>query len=447
MNRVVAHDDVDVQDAEGEESPVVRRKKRAAGQDGSLRLLPTGRWQARLPARLGGSAVGTASTRSEAGRLLARAIVRTEDGQVAGSRSSPRATKAAPTLATVVDAYIRDSEGRLAHHTVRCYRSALATRIQPPELKIGSIRVDRLTTPDVTSWRDGLLNAGHSTYSVRYAVALLSAAFGDAAGRAHLPMNPVRALPRQSRTKKSGAIRAEAAARRAEVPSWSTMASTLAAIPNMGDKLLVLLLAWGGTRFTEAASLRRIGGVSERSQSVRVDRVIVRGRESWVEEATKTGERREVRLPKPLWEALGSHGASLAPAHGERWDVLLPAHGRSERYRGGPGFWTPAAWSRVVWGDAVNAAGFPKMPVKRLRAHAATVLCASGASVIDAQAHLGHSSLSTTQAHYLVATRAISEDPAIADLRTTPSMTLQDRLDVLWERFVQDHGDPLSTTR
>jgi len=83
------------------------------------------------------------------------------------------------------------------------------------------------------------------------------------------------------------------------------------------------------------------------------------------------------------------------------------------------------------------------MPVKRLRAHAATVLCASGASVLDAQAHLGHSSLGTTQAHYLVAARAISEDPAIADLRSTPFLTLQARLDLLWERYIAQHGDPL----
>lgn len=63
--------------------------------------------------------------------------------------------------------------------------------------------------------------------------------------------------------------------------------------------------------------------------------------------------------------------------------------------------------------------------------------------MIDAQAHLGHASLSTTQAHYLVAVRAISEDRAIADLRATPSLTLQERLDTLWARFVEQHGDPL----
>jgi integrase len=430
-----------------EEQRVTTRRKRTAGQEGSLRVLPTGKWQARLPARLGGSAVGTASSRAEASRILTRAIVSAEDGMGAGPRGPSRSTKAAPSVADVVDAYISDSQERLAHHTVRCYRSCLATRIKPRELTIGSIRIDRLTTPDVTSWRDGLLSSGHSHYSVRYAVALLSAAYGAAAGKMHLPMNPVRAVPRQSRTKQSGAVRAEAAARRADVPAWSTMSAILDAIPDPGDRLMVLLLAWGGTRFTEAASLERIGGVSKTSHSVRIDRVIVRGRGDWVVEAPKTGERREVQLPEPLWSALDAYAISLSPAKDGRWDVALPAHGRSERYRGGPGFWTPASWSRVVWQDAVCAAGYPNMPVKRLRAHAATVLCASGASVIDAQYHLGHASLSTTQAHYLVAARAISGDSAITDLRTTPAMTLQERLDLLWERFVKQHGDPIPLSR
>lgn len=422
---------------------VERRRKRVPGQEGSLRLLRTGKWQARLPARLGGSSVGTFSTRSEASRRLNRAIVQSEDRVTVGGRRSVRTSKAFPTTADMVSDYITASEERLAHHTVRCYRSALATRIRPPELKIGSIRIDCLTTPDVTTWRDELLASGHSSYGVRYAMALLSASFGAAAGKTHLPINPVRSVPRQSRTKRTGAVRAEAAARRADVPSWATMSAILNGVPDVGDRLMILLLAWGGTRFTEAASVPRVGGISESTQSLRVDRVIVRGRGLWVEEAPKTGERREVRLPKPLWSVLKSYAASLAPPRDERWDVALPAHGRSARYRGGPGFWTPAAWSRVVWDDALGAAGAPRMPIKRLRAHAATVLCASGASVIDAQAHLGHASLSTTQAHYLVAVRAISEDPAIADLRTTPPMTLQNRLDVLWERFVEQHGDPL----
>lgn len=433
----------DHQSVPAQTQTVTRRRQRVPGQEGSLRLLRTGKWQARLPARLGGSSVGAFSTRSEASRLLNRAIVQSEDRMTVGGQRWVRTAKNLPTTADMVSDYITAGEDRLAHHTVRCYRSALAKRIQPPELKIGSIRIDRLTTPDVTTWRDRLLASGHSPYGVRYAMALLSASFGAAAGKTHLPINPVHSVPRQSRTKRTGSMRAEAAARRADIPSWATMSAILKGIPDQGDRLLVLLLAWGGTRFTEAASVPRVGGVSERAQSLRIDRVIVRGQGLWVEEAPKTGERREVRLPKPLWTVLKSYIDSLTPASEERWDVALPAHGRSDRYRGGPGFWTPAAWSRVVWDDALDAAGAPRMPVKRLRAHAATVLCASGASVIDAQAHLGHASLSTTQAHYLVATRAISEDPAIADLRTTPSMTLQRRLDVLWDRFVEQHGDPL----
>ncbi len=344
------------------------------------------------------------------------------------------------TVAEVVKRYIDDSDERLAHHTLRCYRSALAVRIAPQPF--GAIRIDRLTTPAITAWRDDLITAGHSTHSVRYAVALLSAAYGAAAGHMHLPVNPVLALPRQSRTKRSGAARAEAAARRAAVPSWADMSAILSAIPHREDRLMTLLLAWAGARFTEAA-LNRVNGVHPNRPAVHIDRVIVRGRKTWVQESPKTGERRDVQIPQPLWEALRQHSVALPPAVGDRWDVALPAHGRGLIYRGGPGIWTPPSWRRVVWHDATSAAGVAGMPVKRLRAHAATVLCASGATVIDAQAHLGHASLSTTQAHYLVAVRAISEDRAIADLRAIPRLTLQERLDTLWARFVEQHGDPL----
>jgi len=220
------------------------------------------------------------------------------------------------------------------------------------------------------------------------------------------------------------------------------MSAILSAIPHREDRLMTLLLAWAGARFTEAA-LNRVNGVHPNRPAVHIDRVIVRGRKTWVQESPKTGERRDVQIPQPLWEALRQHSVALPPAVGDRWDVALPAHGRGLIYRGGPGIWTPPSWRRVVWHDATSAAGVAGMPVKRLRAHAATVLCASGATVIDAQAHLGHASLSTTQAHYLVAVRAISEDRAIADLRAIPRLTLQERLDTLWARFVEQHGDPL----
>jgi len=416
------------------------RARRVPGQQGSIRRLPTGQWQARLPARLGAASIGTYGSRPEATRRLARAIVEVEDGTRGRASQGPRGAKMA-TVAEVVKRYIDDSDERLAHHTLRCYRSALAVRIAPQPF--GAIRIDRLTTPAITAWRDDLITAGHSTHSVRYAVALLSAAYGAAAGRVHLPANPVLALPRQSRTKRSGAARAEAAARRAAVPSWADMSAILSAIPHREDRLMTLLLAWAGARFTEAASLNRVNGVHPNRPAVHIDRVIVRGRKTWVQESPKTGERRDVQIPQPLWEALRQHSVALPPAVGDRWDVALPAHGRGLIYRGGPGIWTPPSWRRVVWHDATSAAGVAGMPVKRLRAHAATVLCASGATVIDAQAHLGHASLSTTQAHYLVAVRAISEDRAIADLRAIPRLTLQERLDTLWARFVEQHGDPL----
>jgi integrase len=416
------------------------RARRVPGQQGSIRRLPTGQWQARLPARLGAASIGTYGSRPEATRRLARAIVEVEDGTRGRASQGPRGAKMA-TVAEVVKRYIDDSDERLAHHTLRCYRSAMAVRIAPQPF--GAIRIDRLTTPAITAWRDDLITAGHSTHSVRYAVALLSAAYGAAAGRVHLPANPVLALPRQSRTKRSGAARAEAAARRAAVPSWADMSAILSAIPHREDRLMTLLLAWAGARFTEAASLNRVNGVHPNRPAVHIDRVIVRGRKTWVQESPKTGERRDVQIPQPLWEALRQHSVALPPAVGDRWDVALPAHGRGLIYRGGPGIWTPPSWRRVVWHDATSAAGVAGMPVKRLRAHAATVLCASGATVIDAQAHLGHASLSTTQAHYLVAVRAISEDRAIADLRAIPRLTLQERLDTLWARFVEQHGDPL----
>jgi site-specific recombinase XerC len=417
----------------GDETPRTRRPRRK-GVEGSLRRLESGRWQARLPVRLGGASLGTYKTDTEASRALRRATTRIEDGRQGRPTRGPRRT-----VADVVAAYLDASVDRLAANTIIGYRGDLARRIRPYPL--GQIAVTSLTTPDVARWRDALVADGFKTHTRRTAKALLQVAYAWEAERHHLPSNPVAALRRPVRTKRSTAEREGAASRRAQIPTWETLAAVLRAIPRREDRLV---LTWGGPRLAEAAALELDRSLHPTRPALLINRVIVRGLSGWEEEPPKTGRSREVPLPTPLWEALISHRRSIDGNGAGPWGCLFPARTRSGRTRGGPGIWTSRGWTDAAWSDAVSAAGAGGLIVKRLRAYAATILVASGATVTEAQTLLGHASLATTFSHYLVAEETISRDPDIAAIRAAGTLSREDRLNRLWSLWVERHGDPLS---
>lgn len=427
-----------------------------------LRQLKSGRWQARLPRTpIGGqgASIGTFATAREASHERALAIAQVAGAaggwaaQAPGRRRGPTVTEACRTH---IDALITD--GR-SHKTILGYEGALKIRIA--SMPLGQIRLAALTVVDVTTWRDARFKGsdtkpGDSVATVKYAVALLSGSYLLAAGRIHLPPNPYVGILVAPRTRAATAARQAATARRTQVPSWRVLADILHRIPAREDRIFVCLLAWGGLRFAEAASVPRVGGLAPGHQ-VNVGFTISRGAADWEVWPPKTGLTRTTRVPGALWRAmrpLASVSPFSAPQPADlrrldgSWDVMLRAHGSLARPRGGtpgPGLWTAAEWARVVWKPAMVASGHPQVMTRHLRAVAATMLVAGGATVLDVQAHLGHASPETTTKFYTVAQASVLSDKSIRKVKMTagPDLSLGVRIDRLWAGFVAAHGNPL----
>lgn len=338
-----------------------------------VRQLKSKRWQARLPRTPtggNGASIGTFETAREASHERSLAIARLA-GQSGGWASQAPGRRRGLTVAEAcrvhIDALI--TAGR-AHKTIAGYEGALKVRIKDEPL--GQIRLSALTLVDVTTWRTARFiattdRAADKIGTIKYALSLLSGSYASAAGRHHLPPSPYPGLPAAPRTRATAAAHQAATARRGAVPSWAVLAAILHRIPAREDRLFVCLLAWGGLRFAEAASVPRVGGRAP-GHHVHVDFTISRGATEWEVWPPKTGLTRTARLPGPLWRAM-SPLASVSPATvppttdlrlpDQSWDVAFRAHGTRATPRGkpGPGLWTAREWARVVWKPATAAAG------------------------------------------------------------------------------------------
>jgi len=113
-------------------------------------------------------------------------------------------------------------------------------------------------------------------------------------------------------------------------------------------------------------------------------------------------------------------------------------------------------WGRRVWRPAREAAGLvgnPNLPlldprrralqVKDLRAYAASVVVDSGGTQYEAATLLRHSDVQTTNKYYARAQDERSQDPARAQLRLDLSLTLDERIDALWNAWT--HAYPQQT--
>ena len=136
---------------------------------------------------------------------------------------------------------------------------------------------------------------------------------------------------------------------------------------------------------------------------------------------------------------MNTPGPSLPPPE-PRWDVLFQAWTIKGGFRGGVGVWDSSSWRRVVWDDARTRARISTQ-IRDLRPTAASLLYVAGASIPEASEYLGHESIVTTSRHYLRASK-VDWDPGLEAIRVNPTLSLQDRLDRIWEWWVGRYGDP-----
>jgi integrase len=220
------------------------------------------------------------------------------------------------------------------------------------------------------------------------------------------------------------------------------------------DRLLILLMAWAGLRWSEAVGLS-VSDVWPTRQRVSVRRVFTWSMNdgAWIVEEVKGGNADIVPLPTPLWSALIDLAESRIVVDRLGGDLLFTptrfGHGRKPTMT-----IDHTNWTQRVWRPARKAAGLngdPNAPtldprrrpikIKDLRAYAASVVVDSGGTPYEAAALLRHADVQTTNRYYARAQTEKSQDPARAALRVNHDLTLAERIDALWAAWSLAYPD------
>jgi integrase len=366
---------------------------------GSVRRLPSGRWQARYTgpdgrgytARTDDGGPLTFSTKQAAGRYLTRADAAIQAGKWV-SPDAPR--KAAPvTLAAYTGTWLATRD--LSPSTRRTYASILGHIL--PEL--GGAELAAITPATVRAWHAGL-QTGPRQRAAAYS--LLRTILGTAVADDVIAANPCR-------VRGAGSAKRARQVKPATLPELEAIA---AAVPPR-YRVMVLLAAWCALRFGELAELRR-GDIDVAAGVVRVRRGVVRGDGGRVVKDPKSDAgRRDVNIPPHLLPAVRAHLAEHT-GPGAR-ALVFPA-------AGGGHMATSSLYA--VYHPAREAAGRPDLRFHDLRHTGAVLAAATGATLAELMARLGHSTVSAAMIYQHAAAdrdKAIAE--ALSELATVTPIT------------------------
>jgi integrase len=334
---------------------------------GSLRRLPSGRWQAAYSAPNG--------QRVTAPKTFAKDL--DAEGWLADRRREIDRglwNPAARTLErTRFDAYARRwlANRPLRARTRQAYESIVWRHLEPT---FGAMQLAAITPAHVRDWHSSLL-PGRPTARV-HAYALLRAILNTAVSDELIDSSPCRIRGAGSTTR----------VHRIRPASVHELAELTDAMPDR-LKLAVPLASWCALRFGEMIELRR-GDVDLNDEVIRVRRaavklVGVRGGYEVGEPKSRAGVR-DVSVPPHLLEAVAQHLAEHVGA--ERDSLLFPS------VPGGSHHLSPShIWPH--WSRAREAAGRPDLRFHDLR-HSGLVLAAvAGATPAELQARAGHSTV------------------------------------------------------
>ncbi len=263
---------------------------------------------------------------------------------------------------------------RLTETTKVGYEGILRSRIWPT---FGPVPVSKVTRNAVAQWLADMTNGGLSVSRVRNCYNVLAAALDAAVSEGLVSRNVSRGveLPPEP-IREHRFLSAEEVERLASV------------VPGHEDRVLVLVLSYGGLRWGEAVALR-IGRVDvlRRRLEVVENASEVGGRLVFGE--PKTHRRRTVHLPGFVVEELARHLEHRAKdADAFVWTAP----------KGGPlGY---GAYRRRVWDPAVEEAGLDGLTPHALRHSCASLMHAAGADVKAISQQLGHRSPVVTMTVY-----------------------------------------------
>jgi len=327
---------------------------------GSVRQLPSGKWQARYRGPDGRSY--TARTPDDrpltfaTARLAGKWLDRVSGDVQRGTWQAPGSVLPPVTFGRYSAAWLADRD--LAASTRRLYSQSLRLHLLPT---FGGVPVTEITPAAVRAWHASLATGPTAK---AHAYSLLKTIMATAVTDELLAANPCR-------------LRAAGSVKRAKVIRPATLPELDVIVATMPERLrmFVLLAAWLGLRRGELTELRR-SDVDLAAGVVRVRRSVVGG---------------VVKAPKT---AAGSRDVAIPPH-------LLPElreHLRVHTQRGPDGLLFPGAGGGHIasetlerpWYRARAAAGRPDLTVHGLRHTGATLAAATGATLSELMARIGH---------------------------------------------------------
>jgi integrase len=336
---------------------------------GNIRKLPSGRYQASYKGPDGKrhTAPSTFDSRAYADAWLARVHGDIQRGQWQPPIPNPTPLEnEAPTFGTYAAGWLKGRD--LSGSTRKLYRIILDTHILPA---FDHVRLADISPAMVREWHAGLSTETGPTQRAR-AYSLLRTILNTAVTDDVIPANPCR-------VRGAGVAKTARDIRPASLPELEALA---AAMPSR-YRLMVLLAAWNAMRFGELTELRR-GDVDVKNGVVHIRRAVARtdaGPE--VKDPKSHAGKRDVNIPPHLMPAVRDHLARYTkPAQ----DALLfpAAHGEHLN---------PATLRRPFH-RAREAAGRPDLRFHDLRHTGAVLAAATGATLAELMARLGHSTVS-----------------------------------------------------
>jgi integrase len=339
---------------------MARRNDRRAF--GSLRRLPSGRWQARYrdPTGRSHTAPQTFTTKPEAARYLAQ--VQTDLAR--GEWTDPRA-------------------GRVAFAEWAVRWQATTTNLRPNTKALHAYLLHRFLLPAfgsttladidlmaVRAWLAGLEAQPVSPNTVAKAYRLLARIMDTAVEAGVLLRNPC--------SVKGAATERAAEMRVATVAQVAALAEAI----RPRYRALVLVAAYAGLRWGELVGLRvkRVDLLHSRI-TVAEQATEIAGRFTWGPPKTEAG-RRTVTLPAVAAAALAEHLETYSERDPDGLVFPSPEGGLLRR----------SNFGRRVWRPATRAAGLEGLRFHDLRHTSATLSIAAGASTRELMARMGHSS-------------------------------------------------------
>lgn len=354
--------------------------RRRENGTGAVRKLASGRWQARFRGADGvmRPADQTFDTKLDATMWL------TSQGRDldAGTWQPPGQSQQTGTLGAYAESWLQSRQLKPSTHGL--YRQLLDQLILPA---LADVRLDRLSPTSVRNWHASM----DPTRPTRraHAYSLLRAIYSTAVADDLVKANPCR-------VRGAGAAKSK---HETKVASLGELEVIVEALPDR-YRAMALLAAWCGLRFGELAELRR-GDLDLEHARLRVDRGVVRvGGEHIVGTPKSDAGKRTVTIPPHLLPVLEAHLRRHVAVG--RDELLFPArHG---------GHMAPSTLY-TVWYPAREKAGRPDLRFHDLRHTGATLAAATGATLADLMARMGHS---TSQAALRYQHAAQDRDVALA---------------------------------